>query len=103
MKKRNVLSVVRGTLTVLLMALLLCAFLLPMPSMESAWAATENWTVDGETETFTGDDTANGTDDHIMAEYYLIPSECKMEYKASVSVKMLATNGRPGTRLALIP
>ena len=103
MKRGNLLSVVRWTLTALFAVLLLCAFLLPMPSTGSAWAATENWTVDGEPETYTGDDIANGTDDHIMAEYYLIPSDCKMEYKASVSVTMLETNGRPGTRLALIP
>ena len=88
MKRGNLLSVVRWTLTALFAVLLLCAFLLPMPSMESAWAATENWTVDGETETFTGDDTANGTDDHIMAEYYLIPSECKMEYRVLVCLRV---------------
>ena len=61
------------------------------------------WLVNSVTKTYTGDDTANNTDDHLMAEYYVVPSEHKIEYKITVSIKMLATNGRPGTRVALIP
>ena len=62
-----------------------------------------DWIVNEIQKSYTGDDTADTIDDPQMRNIYLIDSAYKTGYKVSVTVTAKETNGRPGTRVGLIP
>ena len=71
--------------------------------VQAAVRTEGKWIINDKEETYTGDDTASTIDDPQMQNIYLVDSEYKTGYKVSVTFTAKETNGRPGTRVGLIP
>lgn len=71
--------------------------------VQAAVRTEGKWIINDKEETYTGDDTASTIDDPQMQNIYLVGSEYKTGYKVSVTFTAKETNGRPGTRVGLIP
>lgn len=71
--------------------------------VQAAVRTEGNWIINDKQKTYTGDDTASTIDDPQMQNIYLVDSAYKTGYKVSVTFTAKETNGRPGTRVGLIP
>lgn len=71
--------------------------------VQAAVRTEGKWIINDKEETYTGDDTASTIDDPQMQNIYLVDSKYKTGYKVSVTFTAKETNGRPGTRVGLIP
>ena len=71
--------------------------------VQAAVRTEGKWIINDKEATYTGDDTASTIDDPQMQNIYLVDSAYKTGYKVSVTFTAKETNGRPGTRVGLIP
>lgn len=71
--------------------------------VQAAVRTEGNWIINDKQKTYTGNDTASTIDDPQMQNIYLVDSAYKTGYKVSVTFTAKETNGRPGTRVGLIP
>ena len=71
--------------------------------VQAAVRTEGNWIINDMQKTYTGNDTASTIDDPQMQNIYLVDSAYKTGYKVSVTFTAKETNGRPGTRVGLIP
>lgn len=71
--------------------------------VQAAVRTEGNWIINDIQKTYTGNDTASTIDDPQMQNIYLVDSAYKTGYKVSVTFTAKETNGRPGTRVGLIP
>lgn len=71
--------------------------------VQAAVRTEGNWIINDKQKTYTGNDTASTIDDPQMQNIYLVDSAYKTGYKLSVTFTAKETNGRPGTRVGLIP